>query len=120
MDEGRVEACRPEDTAPVLQLHIQATAVPTELHRPSQVFPMVPTAVPHLPTETLVPLPVGSSLPHLVSNKKNINFIPINLTYFQSGVGSIVPSPFAAINPFALPTCSAQAYSTSPLIAASK
>ncbi|KAK6635720.1 hypothetical protein RUM44_000974 [Polyplax serrata] len=37
-----------------------------------------------------------------------------------AGIGSLVPSPFAAINPFALPTCSSQAYSSSPLIAASK
>ncbi|KAL0269945.1 UNVERIFIED_CONTAM: hypothetical protein PYX00_007518 [Menopon gallinae] len=37
-----------------------------------------------------------------------------------AGVGSLVPSPFAAINPFALPTCSSQAYSSSPLITATK
>lgn len=119
MGEGRVEACHQEDTAQVLQLPIQATAARTEPHRPSPAFPMVPTAVPHLPTETLVPLPVGSSLPHLVSRQLIISYFNMN-AYFESGVGSIVPSPFAAINPFALPTCSAQAYSTSPLIAASK
>lgn len=35
-------------------------------------------------------------------------------------VGSLVSSPFATMNPFALPTCNSQGYGSSPLIGAGK
>ncbi|XP_054258157.1 transcription factor collier [Macrosteles quadrilineatus] len=38
----------------------------------------------------------------------------------SSRVGSLVSSPFATMNPFALPTCNSQNYGSSPLIGASK
>ncbi|KAL1122884.1 hypothetical protein AAG570_003210 [Ranatra chinensis] len=39
-------------------------------------------------------------------------------SYTTSGVGSLVSSPFATMNPFALPTCSSQSYS--PIASSSK
>ncbi|XP_069677853.1 transcription factor collier isoform X2 [Periplaneta americana] len=37
-----------------------------------------------------------------------------------SRVGSLVSSPFATMNPFALPTCNSQTYGTSPLLSSGK
>ncbi|PSN50680.1 hypothetical protein C0J52_09326, partial [Blattella germanica] len=38
----------------------------------------------------------------------------------SSRVGSLVSSPFATMNPFALPTCNSQTYGTSPLLSSGK
>nr|XP_018916264.1 PREDICTED: transcription factor collier [Bemisia tabaci] len=44
----------------------------------------------------------------------------MNGSTYSSGVGSIVSSPFATMNPFALPTCNSQSYGSSPIVGASK
>ncbi|PNF14085.1 Transcription factor collier, partial [Cryptotermes secundus] len=38
----------------------------------------------------------------------------------QGWVGSLVSSPFATMNPFALPTCNSQSYGSSPLLSSGK
>ncbi|XP_034244074.1 transcription factor collier-like isoform X2 [Thrips palmi] len=37
-------------------------------------------------------------------------------TQYEDGMGSLVPSPFSNMNPFALPTCASQGYGTPPLL----
>ncbi|RZF45033.1 hypothetical protein LSTR_LSTR001994 [Laodelphax striatellus] len=62
----------------------------------------------------------GSAPPPPAVSSQLTNMGSPGLFNSSSRVGSLVSSPFATMNPFALPTCNSQSYGASPLVGSSK